>query len=524
MSIEARVDGPNGVGDLTERARQWRARITPITDAMTTGLVERQREARLVLLAMLAGEHALLVGPPGTAKSLLSRRLRSVVADARYFERLLTRFSVPEELFGPLSLRGLESDEYRRMTRGYLPEAHVAFLDEVFKAGSAILNTLLSLLEERVFDNGSGRHSVELLSVVGASNELPTSDELGAFADRFLVRLTVGPVTSSAFPALLDPEPPSPSTEGALLARTDIDEVVRTSRHVGLPVAIVRALVRVREELLTRGVGVSDRRWRKVAKLLRTAAFLDGRTRVSLDDLTLLECCVGMPGVDEEAVRAAVDAAVTELLEREPARLEVLVGERERRAKKALMTEAHATDTEGRLLYVHEDGSQTTEPFREVPRRNHMGDHLYKAPPEADLAATDKREGYSLEELWAKFFRTRPNGLGKLEAFAANPLNKVSDKVARAKVMRPTTASPHERTIEHARVVELVEEVRSTHADLEEIRVRQVSSLPSPSLFRWRELSYQSDEKLRSCQSQLESLLGRLATIEALSEQDVSAS
>jgi MoxR-like ATPase len=524
MPTEVRDHGSNGAEELAERASRWRARIVPITDAMTAGLIEREREARLVLLAMLSGEHALLIGPPGTAKSLLSRRLRAVVADARYFERLLTRFSVPEELFGPLSLRGLESDEYRRMTRGYLPEAHVAFLDEVFKAGSPILNTLLSLLEERVFDNGSGRHAVELLSIVGASNELPVGDELGAFADRFLVRLTVGPVSSTGFPALLDPEPSAPLGHDELLTRTDLEDVARAARHVGLPTAVVRALVRVREELVARGVQVSDRRWRKVAKLLRTAAFLDGRTRVSLDDLTLLESCVGNPGADDEAVRAAVDASLTELLEKEPARLEILVGERERRAKRALTTEVHATDADGRLLYVHEDGSHTTESHREVPRRNHMGDHLYKAPPEAELAASDKREGYSLEELWEKFFRTRPHGLGKLEAFAANPLNKVHDKVPRAKVMRASTASPHERMIEHARVVELVEEVRSTHADLEEIRVRQVSSLSTPSLFRWRELSYQSDEKVRACQSQLESLLGRLATIEALSEQDVSAS
>jgi MoxR-like ATPase len=165
-------------------------------EAMQTGLVERDTEVRLLLLAALAQEHVLYIGPPGTAKSEIGRRMSRLISGP-YFERLLTRFSVPEELFGPLSMRALEADQYVRQTRGYLPEAEVAFIDEIFKANSAILNTLLTILNERLFDNGSSRSGVPLLSLVGASNELPESEELDALYDRFLVRRSVRQVSAA---------------------------------------------------------------------------------------------------------------------------------------------------------------------------------------------------------------------------------------------------------------------------------------------------------------------------------------
>src|SRR5208337_264311 len=152
---------------------------------------ERTEEINCSLLAILSGEHVLFLGPPGTAKSLLSKSICEVV-DGYFFYYLLTRFTTPEEVFGPLSLKALQQDDFHRKIDGYLPTAHVAFLDEIFKSNSSILNSFLTVLNERKFHNGSRVLDVPLLSVFGASNELPEENEsLEALYDRFLFRCSV---------------------------------------------------------------------------------------------------------------------------------------------------------------------------------------------------------------------------------------------------------------------------------------------------------------------------------------------
>jgi MoxR-like ATPase len=238
---------------------------------LDSGLLQRDAAVRALLLAALAGEHVLLIGPPGTAKSELARRLRGVFVGARYFERLLTRFSVPEELFGPLSLQALENDRYERLTDGFLPTAQVAFLDEVFKANSAILNALLTLLNEREFDNGSGRVPVPLITVVGASNEVPTDESLAAFFDRFLLRVPVAAVDDAHFGALLA-LPPQPAAAPARLCEADLQTLRQRAHAVALPEPVVERLAAARVGCAAAGIGVSDRRWRKVVHLLRVMA------------------------------------------------------------------------------------------------------------------------------------------------------------------------------------------------------------------------------------------------------------
>lgn len=279
------------------------ARLRALIARLEAGLLERDAAVRLVLLAALAGEHVLLIGPPGTAKSELARRLHTAFAAAPYFERLLTRFSTPEELFGPLSLKALEADRYERLTTGFLPTAGIAFLDEVFKANSAILNALLTLLNERAFDNGSGRLAVPLVSVVGASNELPADEALQAFFDRFLVRVPVAPVSDAAFAALLQlPAGGAAAPAPAPLDDADRAAVAAAASAVALGEDALRACGALRAWLAARGWPVSDRRWRQWVGLMRTAAATEGRAEVDVLDLWLAPHVVGADAAQMDAV------------------------------------------------------------------------------------------------------------------------------------------------------------------------------------------------------------------------------
>ena len=165
-------------------------KLTALRADLNQQFPERREVIDGSLAAVLAGEHVLLLGPPGTAKSALVRALAQAFGGT-YFERLLTKFSTPEELFGPISIRALEQDRFARVTAGKLPEAEFAFVDEVFKASSAALNTLLTILNERVFHNDGPPVPVPLVSLFGASNELPEGKEVEALWDRFLVRFQV---------------------------------------------------------------------------------------------------------------------------------------------------------------------------------------------------------------------------------------------------------------------------------------------------------------------------------------------
>lgn len=271
-------------------------------------LVERDLEARLVVLGMVAREHVLFIGPPGTSKSEIGRRL-SQLCGGPFFQRLFTRFTTPEEIFGPLSLRALENDEYVRCVEGFLPMATVAFLDEIFKANSAILNTLLTILNERKFDNGGTRYDCPLKCVIGASNELPESEELDALLDRFLLRSFVTSVSDEGLMKILSSKSLTVEPANADPDISDkLDEVVaKISKALdGISMGQnVCSLIRDMRTFLreTLGVYVSDRRLVKASRLLRVSAATNGRDRVDFVDCLLLQHVMWQIPEQQEAIR-----------------------------------------------------------------------------------------------------------------------------------------------------------------------------------------------------------------------------
>ncbi len=302
--------------------------------ALQQQFLAKDEIVRLLLISLLAGEHLLLIGPPGTAKSALVRTLARLL-DARYFEYLLTRFSEPNELLGPVDIRAFREGSYRRRTERMLPDAEIVFLDEIFKANSAILNSLLTLLNERRVHIGAERIEVPLMALFAASNEVPTDDGLTALLDRFLLRVRSHNLDGFHFHRLITM---GLSHERRLL----LDEAVEASLPAQAPLLTAAELLALRRELVTRltfsedflasykalivqirgeGVSISDRRLVKQLKLCAASAMLDGRDQADEGDLFVLAHCWNSPE-QSEILDGIVGPVVQRFFREHPERLQ----------------------------------------------------------------------------------------------------------------------------------------------------------------------------------------------------------
>lgn len=305
---------------------------------MNRGIYEKETEISLSLLAALAGESIILLGPPGVAKSMVARQLKTAFRDAQSFEYLMSRFSTPDEIFGPVSIQKLKtSDTYERAVEGYLPTADVVFLDEIWKAGPAIQNTLLTVINEKIFRNGNREMHLPLKLLVAASNELPAKGEgLEALWDRFVIRIESRPIKlEKNFRAmLLDSHADFSGSTGILghadfADNADFSDLKITAEEyaewaekickIGVKEEVLDAISAIRKSLRAvnvdeaaerRNIYVSDRRWKNIVRLLRTSAFMQDREEVDICDLLPIYHCLWQEPEERDAIRNIVIRAL----------------------------------------------------------------------------------------------------------------------------------------------------------------------------------------------------------------------
>lgn len=294
-------------------------RIEALLAAVSAGMHEREQVLAVALLGAIAGHNTFLFGPPGTAKSLISRRIARAFENPAYFEYLMNRFSTPEEVFGPVSLKELKEDRYTRQIAGYLPTADFAFLDEIWKSSPAILNSLLTIINEHIFKNGAERVRVPLKSLIAASNEVPAENQgLDALYDRFIIRMVVPPIREEEnFNRLMNSKPSSDSPEvddSLLIKYQELANWRELLHDVTLSQDTTLVIKYIREQLVAKydelKVYVSDRRWQRAAMLLKASAYFNGRDETNHSDVLLLKHCLWTTPDNQPLIAVLVNDAV----------------------------------------------------------------------------------------------------------------------------------------------------------------------------------------------------------------------
>ncbi len=307
------------------RDTDLRTRTEALLAALTEGLYERDHAMGLALLTAVAGESIFLLGPPGVGKSLIARRLKYAFRDGVSFEYLMSKFSTPDEVFGPISIKKLrDEDKYERLTDRYLPGANIVFLDEIWKAGPAIQNALLTILNEKIYRNGEEDLKVNIRGIITASNELPArSANLAPIWDRFLVRLELGKISQyqNFVKMVVDTQDVYEDNipNATKLSEEELDRWSEQIDAVDVPAEVLNTLQLLLYKIeqyneqpnhAATQIQIYDRRWKKAVRLLRTSTFLHGRERVNLMDCFLLEHCLWNGPEQREVIREMIVDAV----------------------------------------------------------------------------------------------------------------------------------------------------------------------------------------------------------------------
>jgi len=263
-------------------------KLQKIEKTLNSYFVERADEIHGLTLGVISGNNILYLGPPGVGKSLLVNSWAKLIDKSNYFSWLLTAYSTPEELAGPYSLKGLESDKFLRNTTGKLPEADIAFIDETWKGNSGVLNFLLTILNERIFFNDGKPVNIPLLTLVGASNELPEEgDGLEAMLDRFTLKYMVKPIKeSSNFVKMMQSEP---IKNAPLISLEDILSIRKAVKKVTVSKDIIEIIANLKTSLNDKGIKVSDRSYKGCINLLKAEAYYQKRDTVLEGDLDILQ-------------------------------------------------------------------------------------------------------------------------------------------------------------------------------------------------------------------------------------------
>ena len=300
-------------------------KINSIIKKLSEGLYEKEDIISFTFLCALAGKSVFLYGPPGTAKSLIVRRIASAFKESKYFGQLMNRFTTPEDVFGPVSLSKLKEDKFERQTEGYLPKVDFVFLDEIWKSSPAILNTLLTIINEKIYRNGSVEEKVPLKILAAASNETPPKGQgLDAMYDRFIMRLLVNPAEDiDNFKSLIvdkDIDFNADLDEEDKISADYLESLKSNIEEVEVPSNIINIIISIKNEIDEYNNGnnepiyISDRRWKNIVYILKASAYFSDRREILPTDCFLISNCIWTLEENIKAVNSIVKKSIMRFL------------------------------------------------------------------------------------------------------------------------------------------------------------------------------------------------------------------